>query len=159
MAAQGVTSLNVQTLGEYPGVTSVATGDGIIAIQFENATCLESMVRHLLNDAFDMTRDGNFEDFALIHGTHGLPMPCDWLGFRSGENGGTIWLKSHVPEESILGDVYSWDSTNWITERGHGFMLSRDEYSDVWLDFNSGRTIVSLKQGARARSPFGPNRT
>lgn len=33
---------------------------------------------------------------------------------------------------------FSWDESGWITELGHGFMLSREEDYDVWLDFNTG---------------------
>lgn len=153
---EGATAFVRDKLTRYRGVVSVSTGEGIIAVQFSDPSRLESLVKALIDHGFTMTVDGKFEDFALVHGRHGLSMPCDWLGFRSDEEGGMVWLRTSIPEQpSAFSDVYDWDSMGWITERGHGFMLSRDDHSDVWLDFHSGRTIVSLKESARARGrPF-----
>jgi hypothetical protein len=33
------------------------------------------LVKYLLARGLNMTRDGRFEDFAIVHGTHGIPMP------------------------------------------------------------------------------------
>lgn len=133
-------------LSKYPGVISVTAGKDIIVVQLDEPTCLESVTRQLIRYGFDMTRDGKFADFALVHGAHGPSMPCDWLGYQPHEGSGIVWFRSApIETESLVDENYDWNSEGWITERGHGFMLAREPDHDVWLDFDSGRTIISLK--------------
>lgn len=117
-----------------------------------------------------MTRDGKFSDFAIVHGKHGLPMPCDWLEYSADGDGAMIRLK---PENDVF-DVsfagHGYEGPSWIAARGHGFILSQEDDYDVWLDFTTGGTVVSLRrpellspiqsissQGRRTDQSLGPD--
>lgn len=132
-----------------PGARSIEFSNDFIVTQCSNPADLEAHVTDLLDCGFNMTRDGRFADFAIVHGVHGLALPCDWLELRNVQGGGMVSLKTAAPDAlAFADDIFSCDESGWITELGHGFMLSREQDYDLWLDFNTGRTIVSLKPTA-----------
>ena len=146
MSLSGATSFILNHVSAFPGVESVTPKHNLIAVRFTAALHLEEFVKELLNSGLRMSTDGMFEDFAIVHGTHGLAMPCDWLEFRHDEEGGRIWeVFDIVGSEPEPSNPEEHDDMEWVTGLGHGFMLSRNDDHDVWLDFSTGRTVVSLK--------------
>lgn len=131
----------------FPGVESVTANGDLIAVRFSSASQLEEFVKMLLSSGLDLTNNGSFEDFAIVHGTHGFAMPCDWLEFHREDEGGIVWPTQYEMEpESVLPDIHeSAEEMAWITGLGHGFMVSREADREVWLDFTTGRTVVKLK--------------
>lgn len=131
----------------FPGVESVTANGDLIAVRFSSASQLEDFVKMLLRSGLDLSRNGVFEDFAIVHGTHGFAMPCDWLEFHREDENGMVWPTSDEPDiDPILLDVQeSAEEMAWITGLGHGFMVSREDDREVWLDFTTGRTVVNLK--------------
>lgn len=131
----------------FPGVEAVTANGDLIAVRFSSASQLEEFVKMLLSSGLDLTNNGSFEDFAIVHGTHGFAMPCDWLEFHREDEGGIVWPASWEMEpESVLPDIHeSAEEMAWITGLGHGFMVSREDDREVWLDFTTGRTVVNLK--------------
>src|SRR5512138_274335 len=87
----GATSYILNHVSSFPGVETVTPKLNLIAIRFSSASYLEDFVKALLESGLRMSRDEVFEDFAIVHGTYGLAMPCDWLEFRHDENGGCVW--------------------------------------------------------------------
>ena len=118
----------------------------LMVVQLDSPERLEAVSRNLIKCGLRMTRDGEFEDFAIVHGTRGLAMPCDWLHFRSAAEGGEVTFRKGCAYVAGLEDFASYDVPVWIDQLGHGFMLASEDEYDVWLDFGTGRTIVMLKQ-------------
>lgn len=118
----------------------------IMVVQLDSPTRLEAVSRHVIKCGLRMTQNGRFADFAIVHGTHGLAMPCDWIHFsRNGESGEVSFRRECEYVEGLedfAGDHYA---PAWIDQVGHGFMLASEDDYDVWLDFATGRTVVSLK--------------
>ena len=132
---------------QFRGVAAVESNKDLIVVQFSDTSRMESFVRQMILYGFTMTNDDKFEDFALVHASHELPMPCDWLIIRRDEEGTSIWLKPEWVDPSPLLTTVGEDAPPaWGTPMGHGFMLARENDYDVWLDFNSGRTVVCLKE-------------
>lgn len=138
----------------FPGVAAVESNTDLIVVQFIDTSCMDSFVRQMILYGFTMTTDDKFEDFALVHASHELPMPCDWLIIRREDEGTSIWLKPEwVDPSPLLTTVGENAPPAWGTPMGHGFMLAREKDYDVWLDFNSGRTVVCLKEVRRRIYP------
>ena len=120
--------------------------DDLIVMQCENHVDLEDLVHYLLDLGLNMTRHGAFEDFAIVHGIHGIPMPCTWLDYRRETDGAKVSL---TPERNFLefdwSDAMSgYEGPGWIAPRGHGFVVTREKDYDVWVDFTTGGTVVNL---------------
>lgn len=118
----------------------------IMVVQLDSPTRLEAVSRHLIKCGLRMTENGRFADFAIVHGRHGLAMPCDWIHFSRTEEAGEVSFRKECEYidglEDFAGDYHA---PAWIDQVGHGFMLASEEDYDVWLDFATGRTLVSLK--------------
>lgn len=130
---------------EFPNVHMFGI-KGLTVIACENHTQLEEVVKYFLARGLNMTRDGAFEDFAIVHGTHGIPMPCTWLDYQRDGDGATVSLK---PERNFLEFGWSdsgYEGPGWMAARGHGFVLSQEKDYDVWIDFTTGGTVVSLRR-------------
>lgn len=140
----GATSFILNHVSNHAGVTAVTPKQNLIAVRFDSASHLEEFVKSLIEGGLRMSVDGVFEDFAIVHGTHGLAMPCDWLEFRYDADGGKI-REVYETAESTPSTEEDLNDMEWITGLGHGFMVSRNDDQDVWLDFTTGRTVVSLK--------------
>jgi hypothetical protein len=114
----------------------------LLVVQFDSAERVEAVAKFLLSLDLQMTRDGKFCDYAIVHGTHGLALECDWLHFTPGEV--AFRTPSHWVQN--LGDFtaegHHW---LWIDQIGHGFLLESNDEHQVWLDFSTGRTVVNLK--------------
>ena len=134
----GATSFILDHVSTFAGVESVTPKYNLIAVRFSSAQHLEEFVKSLIESGLRMSSDGVFEDFAIVHGTHGLAMACDWLEFEDGRIR-EIYEAAEPDLDEELRDM------EWVTGRGHGFMVSRNGDEDVWLDFSTGRTVVSLK--------------
>ncbi len=103
---------------------------------------------YLLAKGLNMTRDGAFEDFAIVHGTHGIPLPCRWLDYRPDANGALIRFKTESDPLDLSVIESGYEGPGWIAARGHGFMIAQEDDYDVWVDFTTGGTIISLRQPA-----------
>lgn len=129
---------------KFPDVTRYGHED-LIVMRCESHTLLEDLVEYLLHLNLNMTQDGAFADFAIVHGTHGIPMPCAWLDYRRDGDAGTVCLK---PERDFLEFDWSdsgYEGPGWIAARGHGFIVSQEKDYDVWVDFTTGGTVVNLR--------------
>jgi hypothetical protein len=131
----------------FPGVDSVTANGDLIAVRFASASELEEFVKMLVRSGLELTSNGSFEDFAIVHGTHGFAMPCDWLEFHREDEGGIVWpIQYEMQPESVLPDIHEpAEEMSWITGLGHGFMVSREDDHEVWLDFTTGRTVIELR--------------
>jgi len=101
---------------EFPDVHGFGNED-LVVMQCENHTELEELVKYLLSRGLNMTRDGAFEDFAIVHGTHGIPMPCAWLEYQRDGGAATVRLK---PERDFLDFDWSdsvYEGPGWIAVR------------------------------------------
>ncbi|MGI9043532.1 MAG: hypothetical protein ACR2GK_05345 [Gemmatimonadaceae bacterium] len=117
-----------------------------MVISFDSHTRLEAVVGQLILRDLKLSENGRFADFAIIHGTHGLALDCDWLTFEHTERGGHVSFRKPCEYIEGLEDfAASCDRFTWIDQVGHGFMLSSDKEHEAWIDFETGRTIVSLK--------------
>src|SRR5688572_23236408 len=127
----------------------LGSDEHIMVVQLDSPERLEAVSRNLIKCGLRMTRDGKFEDFAIVHGTHGPGMPCDWLHFQATAEGGEVTFRRECEYVAGLEDFASYEAPDWIDQVGHGFMLASEGEYDVWLDFATGRTIVSLKGDSR----------
>ena len=109
-------------------------------------TRLEAIARYLIKHGLRLTDNGRFADFAILHGRHGMTMPCDWLVFEHGEKYGQLTFRKPCECASGLDDcIADSDSPPWTEQAGHGFMLESEGDYEAWLDFDTGTTIVSFK--------------
>jgi len=118
----------------------------VLVIDIDTHERLEAISRYLINRGLRLTVNGRFADFAIIHGKHGLSMPCDWLVFEEHETEGQVTFR--MPCEHVGGlDEYVVDSSDspWLDQAGHGFVLSSEDDYEAWLDFNTGTTVVSFR--------------
>lgn len=130
---------------KFPDVRGFGNDD-LVAMQCENHTELEEVVKYLLSRGLTMTRDGAFADFAIAHGTHGVALPCAWLEYQNEGDTATVSLR---PERDFL--AFDWSDTGyegpgWLAARGKGFIVSQEDDYDVWVDFSTGGTVVSLRR-------------
>ena len=59
---------------EFPDVR-VFGNDDLVVMNCENHAELEELVTYLLAQNLNMTESGAFADFAIVHATHGIPIP------------------------------------------------------------------------------------
>ena len=130
---------------EFPNISGYGNEDFIV-MPCENHNQLEDLVEYLLRRGLTMTRDGAFADFAIVHGTHGVPMPCAWLDYRRDGDTATIRLKPEIDFLEFDWSESGYEGPGWIAARGHGFIVSQEEDYDVWVDFTTGGTVVSLRR-------------
>ncbi len=131
------------------GGKALDSNEEIFIVQHDSAKRQEAVVRQLILQGLQMTQAGRFAEFALVHGTHGPSLGCDWLVFESTPEGGRVSFRHKCEYVEGLEDFASDDyHPAWIPHVGHGFMLASDDEYDVWLDFYTGRTIVNLKMSA-----------
>ncbi|MEO8194394.1 MAG: hypothetical protein ABI681_11145 [Gemmatimonadales bacterium] len=137
---------------------SVASDDHLVAVRFSEPFFLEILVKNLIHYGFHMSKGGMFADFAIVHAQHGLTMPCDWLESECADKKRIVWMKGKARDPScfvftdedmepldseVLSDSPGWIGSDWLTQVGHGFLLTRESGYNVWLDFNTGRLIVN----------------
>ena len=145
------------------GAVSVTSDDHLVAVRFLVPWLLEILVRNLLRHNLAMSADGKFADFAIVHAAHGPSMPCEWLEYEHAGTRAIVWMKGKprdpacfVPEDTesdalgsdVLGDSEALMETAWLTQIGHGFVLTREDGYNEWLDFNTGRVIVNFLPNA-----------
>lgn len=130
----------------------VASNRDLVAIQYSEPAALEALVAHMIASGLDMTRDGKFADFAIVHGRHGLPMPCAWLDYLRDGDAGNVCLKPEVDFLEFDWSDSGYEGPGWIAARGHGFIVSQKPDYDVWVDFTTGGTVVSLRGPASLSS-------
>jgi hypothetical protein len=128
---------------KFPDVRGFGNED-LIVMQCENHLQLEELVQHLLASGLDMTRDGAFEDFAFVHATRGISLPCSWLDYRRDSDGGTVSLKADDDSLDLSSAGYGYEGPALILPKGYGFVISQQDDHDVWLDFNTGWRVVTL---------------
>lgn len=119
--------------------------DYLMVTAVDSHTRLEAVVRQLIEHGLKLTENGKFADFAIVHGTHGLALDCDWLTFEHTEAGGQVSFRKPCEYIEGLADYTATASWAWIDQVGHGFLVSSDKEHEAWIDFASGRMIVSLK--------------
>ena len=132
------------------GTRNLGADENIMIVQADSPERLEALSGWLIDHGLHMTANEKFADFAIAHGEHGLSMPCDWLSFTRTPDSGEVTFRApcrHV--EGLEEFVVESQEVAWIEQVGHGFMLDSGDDYDVWLDFTSGRTVVSLKAGSR----------
>jgi hypothetical protein len=129
---------------KFPEVIGFGNPD-LIVMECQSHTDLENVVAYLLSKGLSMTSDGAFDDFAIVHGTHGFSMRCRWLDYKTDADGATIRFKTGADPLDLSLAETGYEGPGWITARGHGFMISQRDDFDVWVDFNTGGTIVSLR--------------
>jgi hypothetical protein len=132
-----------------------AGNENLIVMPCYNHWLLEDLTEYLIHLGLRMTSEEKFSDFAIVHGTHGLPMQCTWLQYRREGSSATVEFRSADSLLNIDGADCGYDSDGWIRSRGHGFVISRDEDYDVWLDFITGETVVTLHTQRVAATPIG----
>jgi hypothetical protein len=137
---------------KFPEVHGFGNED-LVVMQCKQHTQLEELVKHLLARGLNMIRNGAFDDFAIVHGTHGLVMPCPWLDFRPGEKG-TVRFRSADDLLNLSSAEHRYEGPGWIASRGFGFMISQEPDHDVWLDFNTGGTVVTLRSPESSRRSY-----
>jgi hypothetical protein len=145
------------------GAISVTSDDYLVAVRFSVPYLLDILVKNLLRHNLVMSADGKFTDFAIVHAEHGLCMPCDWLEYDRSGTRAVVWLKGKPREPACFvaedPDVESLDrdalcdsealsESFWLTQIGHGFVLTREDGYNEWLDFNTGRVIVNFLPNA-----------
>ena len=128
------------------GNRALDADENIMAVQVDSSRRLEAISGQLIKSGLRMTHHGKFADFAIVHGEHGLAMDCDWLTFNVTPDGGEVQFRTNSQYVEGL-DSFTTESQDveWIDQMGHGFVLDSGDDYNVWLDFNSGRTVVSLK--------------
>ncbi|MEO5590433.1 MAG: hypothetical protein ABIS03_12660 [Gemmatimonadaceae bacterium] len=119
--------------------------DYLMVISVDSHARLEAVVRQLILHGLKLSEHGRFADFAIVHGKYGLALDCDWLIFEHTEAGGRVSFRKPCEYIEGLADFTASESSAWIDQVGHGFMVSSDREHDAWIDFGSGRMIVSLK--------------
>jgi hypothetical protein len=128
------------------GTRTLGANESVLVVQADSPERLEAVAGWLIKRGLRLTENGRFADFALVHGDHGLSLECDWLTFIRNPDGGEVVFRPPCRYVEGLDDfVVESRDVDWIDQVGHGFMLNSSEEYDVWLDFSSGRTIVSLK--------------
>jgi hypothetical protein len=137
----------VETVATFAlGGKLLGANEDILAVQLDSPDRLEAVSRHLIKCGLHMTRNGRFADFAIVHGSHGLSLDCDWLTFITTPEGGEVSFRTTSQYvEGLATFAVEYQGAEWIDQLGHGFMLDSTGDCQVWLDFNSGRTVVSLK--------------
>lgn len=124
------------------GGKALGANEDIVVVQYDSAKRLEAVVGQLVLRDLQMTENSKFCDFAIVHGTRGLALDCEWLHFEPGE----IAFRTECQYVENLEDFATeYYPAGWVEQMGHGFMLKSGGECEVWLDFNTGRTIVSLK--------------
>ncbi len=141
------------------GAEWVSSDDHLVAVRFSLPLLLEYLVKNLLRAGLQMSKNGAFADFAIVHAQHGLTMPCDWLEYERLDEKADLWRKGTVREPScfvpfdtdmvpfdaaVLSDSPSCAERGWVTQVGRGFVLSRETDYHAWLDFDTGRVIVNF---------------
>jgi hypothetical protein len=144
------------------GAASVTSDDNLVAVRFSLPDELEILVRNLLRHRLSMSHNGRFTDFAIVHAEHGLKMPCDWLEYERTGRKMVVWMKAYprspacfVAEDSqaepvdprVIEECPTWRESSWLTQVGHGFVLTHEDGYHAWLDFNTGRVIVNFLPG------------
>lgn len=121
--------------------------EDLMVIQHDSYKRLEAVAGFLIREGYlRLTENQKFADFAIVHGEKGLALDCDWLLFEHTEEGGEISFRRESEYVRDLEDFATdYEAPAWIDQVGHGFMLKDDVDCQAWLDFNSGRTVVSLK--------------
>ena len=142
------------------GASLVTSDDHLVAVRFPVALLLEAHVKNLLRARLEMTADGKFADFAIVHAEHGLRIPCEWLEYERTGDKAVVWLAGTTrapacyvdpglfPEPldaEVLCGSPVWVEGPWMTQIGHGFMLERNDGFNVMVDFRTGRTIINLQ--------------
>lgn len=131
------------------GTKTLGANESILVLQCDSPERLEAVSGWLIERGFRMTKKGKFADFAIVHGDHGLALDCSWLTFTRKPDGAEVAFR--VRSRHVEGlDEFAAESPDaaWIDQVGHGFVLDSSDECDVWLDFASGRTVVSLKDTA-----------
>lgn len=128
----------------FPDVRGCGNED-LVVMECENHTELERVAGYLICRGLNMARNGAFEDFAIVHGTRGIPLPCDWLEYRLDAEGSTVRFISDHQRLDLGAAGNGYDGPGWMPARGHGFVISQQDDYDVWLDFETGGTVVSLR--------------
>jgi hypothetical protein len=118
----------------------------LLVVDVDTHHRLEAISSFLVKRGLHLSKNGNFADFAMMHGRHVLAMPCDWLIFERGHNEVHITFRSPCEHVAHLED-YTTDPSDapWLDQAGHGFMLASEDNYEAWLDFDSGTTVVSFK--------------
>jgi hypothetical protein len=145
------------------GAVSVTSDHYLVAVRFSVVYLLEILAANLLRHGLTMSADGKFADFAIVHAEHGLKMPCDWLEYDRNGNHAVVWMKGKerdpacfvaedpttaTVDRNALRDSEALHESYWLTQIGHGFVLTREDGYNEWLDFNSGRVIVNFLPNA-----------
>jgi len=145
------------------GAMSVRSDDHLVAVRFSVPLLLECLVKNLVRHNLAMSVDGKFADFAIVHAEHGMSMPCEWLEYECTDTRAIVWMKGKprdpacfVAEEpsdeplnpGTLSDTEALRETMWLSQVGHGFVLTREDGYNEWLDFNTGRVIVNFLPNA-----------
>jgi hypothetical protein len=128
---------------KYPEIGAVGNDD-LIVMPCNSHWLVEDLSEYLIEANLHMTKNEQFEDFAIVHGKYGIPMPCAWLDYnRIGEKGTVEFKPANDPLNLEPANV-GYEGAGWIVPRGHGFVISSDDEYDVWLDFLTGQTVVTL---------------
>ena len=119
----------------------------LMVIQHDSCKRLEAVVRFIIREGYlRLTENQKFADFAIVHGRNGLALDCDWLLFERTDEAGQVSFRRECEYIRDLEDFATeYEAPAWIDQVGHGFMLKDDGDCQAWLDFNTGRTVVSLK--------------
>ena len=141
------------------GAVSVTSDDHLVAVRFLSPWLLDILVKNLIRHNLRVSKDGKFADFAIVHAEHGVSMPCEWLEYDGTGTRAVVWMKgqrrdpacfvaedpgAESPRSDALYDSEALMETRWLTQVGHGFVLTREAGYNEWLDFNSGRVIVNF---------------
>jgi hypothetical protein len=130
----------------FAGVAAVKSNQELVAIEFINSERLDAFVKQLIAFGFRMTKDGAFWDFAIAHADPDVALKCEWLEFSRLSGPTQVRLKGEeVSDQLASAESFQSGFNGWLTEMGHGFIISREDEYDVWLDFSSGNTIICLK--------------
>jgi hypothetical protein len=140
---------------KFPDVRGTGNDD-LVVMRCEDHKQLEDVVKHLLARGLNMTRDGAFDDFAIVHGIHGIPMPCGWLEFRRDATGGTVRFKTEDDSLDLSSAGYGYEGPAIIAPKGYGFVISQQDDHEVWLDFHTGWKVVTLHPAWQRRQLFSP---
>lgn len=133
------------------GGKALDSNEEIFIVQHDSAKRQEAVVRQLILQGMQMTQGDRFADFALVHGTHGPSLGCDWLIFESTPEGGQVSFRNRcVYVENFEALAGGWCRGFWVPPSGDGFILASEDEHDVWLDFYTGRTFITFKRSTAA---------